>query len=77
MGQVIGDRPKTLAGQVSINVQGRLFRGQVRAYRVRRKNLCRLAEDFGPQVEERGVGGRSAFDPPPARFTLTKVIGHG
>jgi hypothetical protein len=74
--QMIGDGLKLLAGQVSVNIQRRLFRGQVRAQRGRRKNVCRLAEDFGTHGEERRVAVQRAFGLPPARFTLGQVIRH-
>ncbi|MGH9945391.1 MAG: hypothetical protein ACRD9R_23815 [Pyrinomonadaceae bacterium] len=76
IGQMIGDHLQLITGQISINIPGRLFHGQMRSCQRRRRNLRRFAEDFGAQGEECRVAVHSAFEPLPARFTLAQMIRH-
>jgi hypothetical protein len=73
---MVGDRLELLACQVSVNIPGRLFRGQMSASRSRRRIYGSLAEDFRPQGEECRVAVQGAFDPPPACLALAQVVRH-
>jgi hypothetical protein len=75
-GQMIGDHLQIFAGQDSIDISGRLFRAQMRAYEVRRRNLCRLAKKVASEGEECRVAVHRRFGLPPACLTLAQVIRH-
>ena len=69
--QVVGGALQPLAGERPVDVSGRLLRRQVRA---RRRDLGRLAEEFGAQGEERAVAFARALDTAAARLTRAQVV---